>query len=604
MLSGTPVPEGLPQAFFDGDGDRALFGWLHRPAAGSSAGVGVVICSSFGREEMCAHRSLRALAQALAGAGVPALRFDYPGSGDAGGRDDEGNLLDSWVEAVNRAGDLLRRACGVQQLVFVGMRLGATLAARAVAARSDVAGFVALVPVLKGRAFVRELTVLHNSWAAAFGQEPTALEGLLQSGGFVMTLATRDALSTLDLAATGAAPARHILLIDRDDLPGNDKLADAWRAGGADVNHLALPGYTGMVDHPHHAVVPQAMVDAIVGWVAARSAALLQHGAGADPNAASPTTSVAPGVIEEALYLPGTALFGVLTRPAGAAHGSGQAAGAVRAVLMLNAGSIRHIGVGRLSVALARRWAAEGWTVLRMDISGIGDSPARPGEPENDGYTACAQDDLARAVHYLREAFGATTVYGLGLCSGAYHLFKAAAAGVPLNGALTVNPLVYFWQPGMSLDAPTLAPHEIAGEAARYREAMWSREKWLKMVRGEVKLQTLLSVMVQNQWRRQAPRVRALARLLGRPMPLDLAAELQRVARHGVPLRFVFSLGDPGLDVLLNDGAGVLRRLQARGLISVQTIEGADHIFTDCMRRRQLADLLTVELHTLAARPH
>jgi hypothetical protein len=55
------------------------FGWLH-PAPGRR---GVVLCNAWGQEALCAHRSWRLLAMDLAAAGLPTLRFDYPGTGDS-----------------------------------------------------------------------------------------------------------------------------------------------------------------------------------------------------------------------------------------------------------------------------------------------------------------------------------------------------------------------------------------------------------------------------------------------------------------------------------------------------------------------------------------
>ena len=65
-------------------------------------------------------------------------------------------------------------------------------------------------------------------------------------------------------------------------------------------------------------------------------------------------------------------LVGILTEPQ-------QAAGARErpAVVILNAGIIHRVGPNRLHVQLARALAQAGVTVLRFDMSGIGDSPNR-----------------------------------------------------------------------------------------------------------------------------------------------------------------------------------------------------------------------------------
>src|SRR5690554_5437998 len=75
---------------------------------------------------------------------------------------------------------------------------------------------------------------------------------------------------------------------------------------------------------------------------------------------------------EKALKLGKTAsLAGVLTEPRA---GSG---GDRPGVLFLNSGILHHAGASRLYVKLARRLSAEGFTSLRFDFSGVGDSEAR-----------------------------------------------------------------------------------------------------------------------------------------------------------------------------------------------------------------------------------
>ena len=60
-----------------------LFAWLHRPAVQTAPGLGLVNCKPLGYEAVCAHRAMRAFAEAAAELGVPALRFDYRGTGDS-----------------------------------------------------------------------------------------------------------------------------------------------------------------------------------------------------------------------------------------------------------------------------------------------------------------------------------------------------------------------------------------------------------------------------------------------------------------------------------------------------------------------------------------
>ena len=80
----TPPPA---QPLYFGPRQRALFGWLHRPASHERKDIGIVLCSPSGYEAICTHRTYRRLAEDAAAQGFAALRFDYDGTGDSAGDD-------------------------------------------------------------------------------------------------------------------------------------------------------------------------------------------------------------------------------------------------------------------------------------------------------------------------------------------------------------------------------------------------------------------------------------------------------------------------------------------------------------------------------------
>ena len=72
------------RATWFGPEEGPLFGWLHWPDDGT-ARAGVVVCPPSGYEAVCAHRTLRVVAERLAERGFAVLRFDYDGTGDSAG---------------------------------------------------------------------------------------------------------------------------------------------------------------------------------------------------------------------------------------------------------------------------------------------------------------------------------------------------------------------------------------------------------------------------------------------------------------------------------------------------------------------------------------
>ena len=528
---------------FFGPPDRPLFGWMHDAPAPSR--VGALVVSPFGYEAICAHRSLRHLADAIAHAGLPTLRFDHDGAGDSAGDDRDPDRLAAWVKGVHAA----IAALGVERVCLVGVRLGALVAAIAAAERTDVEAFVAIAPVVSGRAYLRELKMVQGDDADA------AL-------GFVLTPDTRAAIAKVHLAKLPRPP--RTLVLDRDDLPGAAELADA------DVR--TVPGYVEMMLDPHRAVVPAAILAATRDWLAPLAA---PGGEIAHVRSESAT--------ERAVTV-GSGAFGILAGPPGSSRTG-------RAILFLNAGAVHRVGPNRLWTTLARRWAARGHVTLRLDFTGIGDAPPRPGADENVVYSPHALADVAAAVAFLRALPGVTEVRALGLCSGAYHAFRAVAAGHPLAGVVVINPLTYFWRDGLSLDQPKPL-YQDASDVDRYSKNILRPDKWRKVLRGGVDVVAAARTVGRHAATVLASHARDVSRAAGFPWREDLGADLEAIARRRVDLQFVFAAGDPGLPLLRAQAGSALPVLERKGAICISTIDGADHTFTPVWSHEPLTRLL------------
>jgi len=235
-----------PRSLYFGPAGRESLAWLH--ASDKPARRGVIICSSFGREDLCIHRSLKHIAQHAAEQGLPALRFDYAGSGDSAGGDFDSDCVARWLASVNDAIDTLRLETGVSEVCLVGVRLGSLLAAWVARERSDVAGLVAIAPVTAGRLFVREMKAYALGAASQGLKVPMErTDGLLEAGGFAMDLPTQEALKSLDLLKESTAPAYPTLIIERDDLPADARWLRHLHSLGADARSLRVPGYAGVL---------------------------------------------------------------------------------------------------------------------------------------------------------------------------------------------------------------------------------------------------------------------------------------------------------------------------------------------------------------------
>jgi pimeloyl-ACP methyl ester carboxylesterase len=525
----------MAEPVFFGAVERARFGWLHRPPPNVASGIGVVIVPPFGYEAVCAHRSLRVLAERAAAAGMIAVQFDLDGTGDSAGDETDPDRIGAWLASIAEACDLAR-AAGAGRLVLVGVRLGALLAQVAAARRTDVVGLATLAAPSSGKYLVREMRALHAIASTGFPAPPNPVPHD-EVIGFPFTPETRAAVQALEIPA----PSVPLLAIERE------------RAG-----------YVEMMLDPHHTSVPIAILDELVAFAAARAPL---------PTPPPPRdlewsrhATFGDTVIEEAIELP-NGCRAITSSPLGGPAPT-------RALILLNAGAIRWIGPNRLYVTLARRLAARGTLVVRMDLSGLGGSPARG--HDNEVYAPPAVREVGAAVSWARR-HGVTHVSVAGLCSGAYHALRAAIEGYPIDTVIPINPLTFHYVPGMPLD---VQPHKVAETTARYERNVRSLAAWKKVLTGKVDVRRAATALALRARDRGEHFARDAARQLGISIRDDLGSELLVIAKRGVRVRFVFASADPGQQLLRDSAGRVVGQLEARGALSIASIDGPDHTFT------------------------
>jgi alpha-beta hydrolase superfamily lysophospholipase len=602
----------LADALYFDSGERRLFGWLHQ-SPGARVDVGLVICKPFGYEAICSHRGLRAFAEAASAQGIPALRFDYSGTGDSADLDPEEDQLEVWSKDVVAAVEELRRRTGVSRVCLLGFRLGALLATLAASRCAAVSSLIVVAPLITGRRYLRELrttrlaaSMASDSAKSASGapiETSTASPGAMEVSGFTFSAATLAVLAQVDLTASAAPSVSDLLVIDASSFP----VAGAWAAQmsglGIRTKYLALPGSVEMLmTAPQFAVIPAEMISATCDWLSQLSERMphAAHEAGQQMpfTAASPLAmmslpdSVCPQtpVTERPVYFNSQAvLFGIVTEPR-------QGENRRRAVIMLNAGADHHIGASGMHVELARHWARHGYVVLRMDLGGIGDSGTRPGRPDNDVFPPAVLDDIATAIEFLRSRYRAGDITLFGVCSGAYHALRAAVAGMPVNRILMVNPQNYFWKQGTKLDDLQLA--EVVRNPGIYRHQVFSGSAWRRLLTGRVNIWRIAKIYFHRPLLAVESTFRDIARFLHVRLPHDLGSDLAAIDARGVRVVFVFARGEPGIDLLKMEGGSAVTRLGDR--CHVHIIDGGDHIFSQSGPRALMKKVLSEELSARA----
>lgn len=410
--SGDRGSDALPHYF--GPAGHSRFAMVHWPTAPIRGSV--VVCPPIGYESVCAHRALRALAVNLCQQGFVVMRFDYDGTGNSVGVPTDPHRVVSWSDSVRDAVAELAELYPAAP-VLVGLRFGASLAARGVTEGVACRGLVLWDPVLDGRRYSRSLKLL------AASREESSSSTDISVGGILFSSETLAEIASVKVQLDGVGGPGLVIDRSEQELPS--------MALPADWDRLALAGTAALLDTDAElSIVPDEILRSIEEWIVS--------GAGEASEAlGAPTllpTSVEPFAERSLTHVAGRvgpgSLFCIETVETGRTPNS--------AVLMLNNGVAQAVGPGRSWVELARILALDGYHVLRLDLSGLGESPARPGRPENDPYPVMAGEDIADTVDHV-VAQHVERVACLGLCSGAQLSFDAATRSPAIEVIMSIN---------------------------------------------------------------------------------------------------------------------------------------------------------------------
>jgi predicted ATP-grasp superfamily ATP-dependent carboligase/alpha/beta superfamily hydrolase len=574
------------QPMYLGGASAPLFSVLHTDAVAVARNCIVVICPPIGFEYTHSHRSVRHLADALAGHGVPALRIDYHGIGDSPGSDLDPDRVAHWLQSIRTA---VAEACNIGNgapVCLLGIRMGATLAAM-VAAEMDIDWLISWFPVTSGRRYVREQQATAQSMQNAERMRDSSIE----AAGFVLTQQTQETIKSIDLLNVASKARAGALLLQRDDLNEDHSLRDHFIAQGVKTDMIACPGFAEMMAQPVYTQVPQAAIDATVLWLVQHSTVRTQASIPfAQPSEMrfgfTTTDNRQVALIESACRCgEGDYLFGIQTRAAATETD-------LPMIVMFNAGVVHRVGPNRLYTLLARNIAALGFPVFRCDIEGIGDSVLRVPGRENHPYPNGAMQDADVILTFLRDRFGAKQFILMGLCSGAYLSYMTAVSQNthPIAELILINPLTFQWTEGDSLDTDNFR------KVAYYRGSMRNSNSWIKLLRGQVNVFNVGKIVLSHLQTQFKSRARALIEHIYPKAGSVLANQLRSLYLRKRRVSLFISSSDPGWDMVAAGARQAANKGIKRGDLSVQFIADADHTFSNEAARLRLVTCMRTHL--------
>lgn len=253
-----------------GSSDSPLYGVYHPPKARQGRRTGLVLCYPFGQEYMRAHRAFRQLSLLLAKSGFHVFRFDYTGTGDSAGDSQTFGIAQALADT-SLAIDEIMDSAEVSQVGLIGLRLGGTIACMVAAERTEVSALAIWDPIVSGSGYLDELLQDASGRSQPYGSAAGSGSGTLGVMGYPVTERLRRELRGIAAVSPPKASGCQSLVMCREETSEALRLTSVLggETGRATFRHEPIQGRWDEVDNWGSAMIPQAAIQALVGWFAA-----------------------------------------------------------------------------------------------------------------------------------------------------------------------------------------------------------------------------------------------------------------------------------------------------------------------------------------------
>lgn len=607
-------------AFFFGDPSAPNFGVLHAPSvAAAESPAGIVICAPLAHEFDFSHRLLVEFARVLSGAGLWVLRFDYRGHGDSFGAFAD-YALEDYAADIRQAMAALEERAGVPCRGLCGLRLGATLAATIWAEDPRPGPLTLWEPVAQGARYLDDLLrailvkqMAHERGASTTREmlrqriahgEPVIFEGRPITPGLVRSL------ESLDLESAGRRLAKPTLLVQISKRP-TTQAAPPLRKLHGDLNTrcqadlqaavMPLPWFGSLVLDYAGRIYPHALFQQTCAWIGERLREVAPAAEVRGRAAPAPSRDAGHRWAPHPPSRPGNSSPADDERPVefvvdglrctGMLHRSPTADTLRPLILLPPQGMNLRSGWNQLHVRLARTLGQIGWSSLRWDARGLGQSAGTLDFVSGADLFLAVEtgqhlSDTRAAIAFVERELGLHSVILLGVCGGAVTAGLLAAEDPRVAAAALVElPLLHSRDPAQREGKPLW----------RYRDKIMSATAWRRLLSLQLDFQFHLRSLRLAAGKLSRPRSRSrvddgwLIDQLGATANVALAHAIERCGARGIPVLFAFGS---------TDNLQCFERVRSRLLPSVapqiwqRTIAGADHDFLLPWHTRELGETL------------
>jgi pimeloyl-ACP methyl ester carboxylesterase len=235
------------------------------------------------------------------------------------------------------------------------------------------------------------------------------------------------------------------------------------------------------------------------------------------------------------------------------------------AFLIINAGILPHTGPYRIHVDLSRRLAENGYTSLRFDMSGMGDSlHSIINRPEHQRVL----NDVVEAMDLLQAKCRINKFVAYGICRGALIAHDIAIMDKRVIGTVQVDSYAY--------PTPRFFIHDRV-------LPLLSLKKWLGFIRKKLKRDPA------SPSQSPEPTQRFVFKVQFEPKKKTVS-EIEQLVARGVHLLYIYSGGILGIYNYGNQFWDMFKGVDFSELADLAYFEGADHLFGPIKVRADMMD--------------
>lgn len=247
--------------------NRFIYGTAFLPEQPAQAAL--LIIDPLAEEKRAAYRMFVRLARTLATQQVASFKFDLSGTGDSSGKHEDATW-EQWLEDAKCALTSLAETAGTQNLVVLGARAGALLAAQ-VAVELKAKRLILAEPIVSGEDFLRDLErrqAIKNMAAGVTAQTEDAQTRwskgeTVDFAGYTFNAKLAEAIKNIKLGELVEQLKSAGCVVKGIRVSASKKLPPAWAPFADDTVVVADKPFWGQLDYYESDFVNNAIIGAM-----------------------------------------------------------------------------------------------------------------------------------------------------------------------------------------------------------------------------------------------------------------------------------------------------------------------------------------------------